>query len=62
MYREFRIYINGNDTNRIYGADSPADAIEQYKADCIREYVDNFGEEPDMEELENIEATSILFG
>ena len=64
MYKEFRIYVDGEETNRIYGADSASEAAEQYKADCINEYIDNFGEEPDMEELENrdIEANAILFG
>lgn len=64
MYREFRIYVDGEDTRRIYGADSPEEAIQQYKDDCIAEYRMDFGEDPDMDTLDSadIEANSILFG
>ena len=66
MYREFKIYVDGEDTGRIYGADSPEEAVQQYKDDCIALYRRNFGYEyePDMEEFDDadIEANSILFG
>lgn len=47
----YRIYVDGDDTNREYDAESASDAISQYISECRDEYYDAWGEYPDDDEF-----------
>lgn len=50
--KNYQIYLNGEAaTNRFYVADDAAEAIESYIEDCNAEYKDNFGEDPDPDQI-----------
>ena len=48
----YRIYIDGQATDHTYEAETKEEAIEAYKHWCIEDYRDNFGEDPDQDELD----------
>ena len=49
--KNYQIYLSGEATNRFYTADDAEEAIESYIEDCTAEYRDNFGEDPDPEQI-----------
>lgn len=45
--KQFKIYLNGEPTNRHYLADSDSEAVSMYIKECELEYIDTQGEKPD---------------
>lgn len=54
----YRIYVDGEKTCYSYTEDTEAEAIESYKYDCIADYLEKLGEEPDMTDFENAEIVA----
>lgn len=59
MIKVFQIYVDGEETERFYDAETKEEALEEYKKDCIEEYKRDFGGEPDMTCFEDVEAIEI---
>lgn len=57
--KTYRIYVYGEETRFYCDAEDEKDAIENYKDDCIAEYLDKFGKEPDLDDFESAEIVAI---
>lgn len=58
------IFVDGEETNRIYLAEDEKAAVENYKRECMREYRDLFGDddiESAAEDLESVRITAEIY-
>lgn len=58
MMKWFDIYADGEFCKKVWAVDAE-DATDQYLKECVEKYRDDWGEDPDFEELENTDIYAV---
>lgn len=58
---EYRIFLDGTATKKLFHAEDAEDAIEQYKDWCRNDYISTYGDAPDEKTFDDVEIIAYRY-